>query len=179
MDVKTFKVYFIISQLTSNLKVQRNRFFFFLLIWTEDPGIILSVGNGSYAHIQLIIVWFTDLKRKRQMICTIVSATKGKPWLYFVITNHLKKHLTTRLLFFAVNLFCWCLNGLIGPTAVHYMLTALWKKLQPTEIHLATQITSANWHSNKAEKAAVCCNDWWSNMKSSLPFPIVWLFNQT
>lgn len=53
------------------------------------------------------------------------------------------------------------------------------EKTKPSEIHLATQTTSANWHSNKAERAAVCRPDWWTNMKSSLPFPIVWLFNQT
>lgn len=54
-----------------------------------------------------------------------------------------------------------------------------YEKQNPHQNYLATQTTSANWHSNKAEKAAVCCTDWWRNMKGSLPSPIVWLFNQT
>lgn len=69
-----------------------------------------------------------------------------------------------------INLFCWSLKGLIGPTAV-YMLSELWKT-GPSENYLATQNTSANWHSNRAERAAVCCADWWTNMKVACLFPL-------
>lgn len=40
--------------------------------------------------------------------------------------------------FLTINLFCWCLKRLIGPTAVRYVLSALWKT-EHTEIHLATR----------------------------------------
>ncbi len=109
----------------------------------------------------------------------IFSVTEEKFSPRFTVANFFffKKYTTQP--FPAINLFwCWCLRGLIGPIAVCYMLFSLWKT-KPSENHLAIQTASANWHSNKAESCAVCCTDWWTNMKSSLPFPIVRLFNQT